>query len=55
MKKAKYYLNEAEWRLMVHSLNELRTKYIQAGKFTDVIDETILKIVTAPIKKVKVC
>jgi len=29
MKKTKYYLTEAEWRFVIHSLNELRTKLIK--------------------------
>ena len=54
MKKTRIYLNEAEWRHVIHSLNELRTKYIQAGKYTDLIDETLLKVITAPVRRVKI-
>jgi len=31
MKKTKIYLNEAEWRFVIHSLNELKTKLHSEG------------------------
>jgi hypothetical protein len=54
MRKKKFYFNEAEWRCILHSLNAYRTKLLNEGTYTDVIDETIVKIVKAPIRKVKV-
>jgi len=47
-------LNEAEWRLILHALNKLRTDLINEGRYTDVVDEVMLKIINAPIKKIKV-
>ena len=54
MKKTKIFLNDAEWRFVVHSLNTLRSKLIQAGQFTDVLDETLMKVINAPVRKVKI-
>ena len=54
MKKKRIYLNDDEWRFLLHALNELRTSLIAEGRYTDVVDEVILKIVNAPVKKVKV-
>lgn len=54
MKKTRIYLNEAEWRFLIHSLNELRTKLISEGKYTDTVDETLSKVVNARSKRVKV-
>lgn len=54
MKRKRVYLNESEWRHIIHSLNALRTKMIQAGQYTDVVDETLMKVINAPIRKVKV-
>lgn len=54
MKKTKIFLNEAEWQLVVRGLNTLRTDLIQAGRFTDIVDETLAKVITAPVKMVKV-
>jgi hypothetical protein len=53
MNKKWVSLNEAEWRLILHAMNELRTSLIRAGRYTDVVDEVILKIAKAPVKKVK--
>jgi hypothetical protein len=46
-------LNEAEWRLLLHAMNKLRTSLISEGRYTDVVDEVIMKIANAPIKRVK--
>ena len=54
MKKIKIYLNDSEHRLLIHSLNAFRTKLIQAGEYTDIVDEVMSKVMTAPVKKVKV-
>ena len=53
MKKKWVYLNESEWRLILHALNELRTSLINEGRYTDVVDEVMLKIIKTSIKKVK--
>jgi hypothetical protein len=50
----KITLSTAEWRCVLHALNELRTSLIKEGRYTDVIDEVILKIVKAPVKRVKI-
>lgn len=53
MKKRWIYLDEAEWQLIISALNELRNRLIAEGRYTDVVDEVMLKIINAPIKKVK--
>ena len=54
--KQKYYLalNAQELRLMIGSLNQLRNKLIADGKYTDAVDEDLLKIIGAKRKKFKV-
>ena len=54
--KQKYYLvlNAQERRLMMESLNQLRNKLIADGKYTDAIDEVLLKIIGAKQKNFKV-
>ena len=39
MKKTKYFLTEAEWRYLLHSLNALKTKLHSEGQYTDTVDE----------------
>ena len=54
--KQKYYLmlNDQEHRLIIESLNQLRNKLIADGKYTDAIDEVLLKIIGAKQKNFKV-
>lgn len=54
MKKTQICLNEAEWRLLILSLNELRTKLISEGCYTDTVDETLYKVMNARSKRVKI-
>lgn len=47
--KQKYYvvLNAQKHRLMIESLNQLRNKLIADGKYTDAVNEVLLKIIEA--------
>lgn len=54
MKKTKFYFTAAEWRYIIHSLNELRSKLIAEGQFTDTVDDALHKVIKAKVKKVKV-
>jgi len=53
MKKTKLYLNETEWEFVRDSLIALKNKLHKAGKYTDAVDDTLLKVMTAKYKKVK--
>ena len=54
--KQKCYLvlNDQEHWLIIESMNQLRNKPIADGKYTDAIDEVLLKIIGAKQKKFKV-
>ena len=54
--KQNYYLalDMAERRLIIGSLNDLRSKLIAAGRYTDAVDELLIKFVNAKVKKIKV-
>lgn len=54
--KQNYYLalDTAERRLIIESLNNLRSRLIAAELFTDAVDELLLKFVNAKAKKFKV-
>lgn len=56
MKNTKYhvYINSEERRLLISSLNDLRNRLIAEGKYSDLVDEVLIKTVNAKIKKVKV-
>ena len=47
--KQKYYveLNRQEWRLIIEGLNRFRNKLIAAGRYTDAVDEILIKVAKA--------
>ena len=51
--KQKYYveLNRQEWRLIIEGLNRFRNKLIAAGRYTDAVDEILIKVVNAKPQK----
>jgi len=38
------YLTDTEWRVMLLALNSLRSKLIAQGRYTDAVDEIIMKM-----------
>ena len=54
--KQNYYLalDTAERRLIIESLNNLRSRLIAAELFTDAVDELLLKFINVKVKKFKV-
>lgn len=52
----KYYiaLDDSKRRVVVNCLNEMRNNLIANGKYTDAVDEVLLKIIGAKQKKFKV-
>ena len=53
MGNPKYYIaiDEYERRIIIGSLNNLRNKLIADGRYTDAVDDVLIKVVNAPIKK----
>ena len=56
MRDKKYYiaLGDFERKIIINCLNEMRNKLVADGKYTDAIDEVLLKIIGAKQKKFKV-
>ena len=48
------YINYEERCPVIKSLNDLRNRLISEGKYTDLIDEVLVKVANAKIKKMKV-
>ena len=44
VKKKYLYLTDTEWRVMLLALNSLRSKLIAQGRYTDAVDEIIMKL-----------
>ena len=56
MREKKYYiaLDGYERGVIVNALNEMRNSLIQQGRYTDAVDEVLLKIIDAKTKKFKI-
>ena len=56
MRNPKYhiYLTPDERCTVINSLIELRNDLISRGKYTDIIDELIIKFTKAKVKKIKI-
>ena len=54
--KTKYhiYLTGEERSAVINSLIDLRNDLISRGKYTDIIDELIIKFTKAKVKKIKI-
>lgn len=48
------YLTYDERRMLLNYLNDFRNKLIAEGKYTDLLDEVIIKVANAKLKRVKV-
>ena len=44
IEKRYLYLTETEWRVLLLALNKLRSKLITQGRYTDAVDEIIMKM-----------
>lgn len=55
-KNQKYYIaiDEYERRIIINSLNNLRNKLIAGGGYTNAVEDILVKVANAPIKKFKV-
>ncbi len=52
-KKHSLYLSHTEARLVLQSLIGLKNKLIREGRYTDCVDELIVKMTKAPVRKIK--
>ena len=53
-KKNHLYVDSEERKLLLHSLVGLKNQLIQQGRYTDCVDELIIKVIHAPVKKLRV-
>ena len=53
LKKRHYlYLDEIEYRVLIRSLVQMKNRLIYKGRFTDCVDELIMKVLSAPAKRI---
>ena len=51
-KKRYLYLSELEYSILVKSLVQLKNKLIQQDRFTDCVDELLLKVISTPFIRI---
>ena len=56
MKNIKYHLalTDNEYSLIIKSLNDLRNELIAQGRYTDAVDDVLVKFIGAKKKKFKI-
>ena len=56
MRNPKYhlYLTPNERRTVINSLIDLRNDLISRGKYTDLVDELLIKLTKANVKQIKI-
>lgn len=56
MKNSNYhlYLTDDEYSQVIHSLIGLKNNLIQAGKYTDVVDYLLVRLISAKKKNIKI-
>ena len=50
-KKVRFSLDSQEQSILLHSLVDMKNRMIAEGRYTDCVDDVILKLVTASGKK----
>lgn len=52
MKKKRYItLDDSEWKIVINALNDFRNSLIQQGRYTDAVDEIMIKVINTKPKK----
>ena len=53
-KKYWLYLSKDEYDLIINCLIDLKNDLIRQGRYTDAVDDVLIKVVNAPIRKFKI-
>lgn len=51
-KKHYLYLDDSEHSILIKSLVQMKNKLIEQGRFTDCVDDLIMKVIAAPLRKI---
>ena len=51
-KKYRIVLDDFEWKIVINALNDFRNSLIQQGRYTDAVDDIMIKVIdTKPKRK----
>ena len=52
MEKKRYIaLDDSEWKIVINALNNLRNSLIRQGRYTDAVDDIIIKVINTKPKR----
>ena len=52
MEKKRYIaLDDSEWKIVINALNDLRNSLIRQGRYTDAVDDTMIKVINTKPKR----
>ncbi|MBR3962344.1 MAG: hypothetical protein IKK14_02335 [Oscillospiraceae bacterium] len=52
MEKKRYItLDDSEWKIVINALNDLRNSFIQQGRYTNAVDDIIIKVINTKPKR----
>ena len=52
MEKKRYItLDDSEWKIVINALNDFRNSLIQKGRYTDAVDEIMIKLINTKPKR----
>ena len=52
MEKKRYItLDDSEWKIVINALNDLRNSLIRQGRYTDEVDDIMIKVINAKPKR----
>lgn len=52
MEKKRYItLDDYEWKIVINALNDFRNSLIQQGRYTDAVDDIMVKVINAKPKR----
>ena len=50
-KKYRIVLNDYEWKIVINALNDFRNSLIQQDRYTDAVDDIMIKVINAKPKR----
>ena len=50
-KKCYIILDDYEWEIVINALNDFRNSLIQQGRYTDAVDDIMIKVINAKPKR----
>lgn len=52
MEKKRYIaLDDSEWKIVINALNDLRNSLIRQGRYTDAVDDIMIKVINTKLKR----